>query len=454
MSGSENSFSDNELVQLVESWCNGACSDEEFMRLEQQLSNDPAARRFYRRYMNLDAALRAAGEATDSAWNDAVPSGGREDERTSRPLRRLMAGMTMAVAIVLIAFILRDGQNLAQGQSVPIGKLRQLHGSVTIAAAGGEVRTAVEGGDILSGDTLRTHEPLSTVNLDYPDGSQLALVGQSTMTCSASDWKGIMLHRGTLFANVTPQPAGLPMRIVTPSDSLLVPGTRFVLDATESQTDMSVREGNVRLTRLNDQRSIDVPAGQRVVSSAAEIVVDAIPATPDEWGEDFEDGLPDGWEQGRFLTLDGPADSHGAVQAVRVPSENSDLFNIATQAQWTSGLFAVGESTHLHITMKMKSPGWFNIFILTKTADETSPAFAGNYLFDQPVWSTQPADEWGTISIPLSMFRPLPPGRDGFKDAVPFQLLFSSPDRDRGLVIDRIRVTSDGPGIVEARPIP
>src|SRR5690606_30731910 len=110
----------------------------------------------------------------------------------------------------------------------------------------------------------------------------------------------------------------------------------------------------------------------------------------------------------------------------------------------------VHKDSHLHVTLTMREPGWINILALTKT-DTMPPSFSSNYIFDEAGWWPMKPGEWRTVTIPLSKFRPLPPGRGFFENAIPFQLLFSSPAADRGLLIDRVWVTRGGPGTVEVR---
>ena len=113
---------------------------------------------------------------------------------------------------------------------------------------------------------------------------------------------------------------------------------------------------------------------------------------------------------------------------------------------------AVHEDSHLHFTYKMQKPGRVNIFVLTRTEDER-PAFSSNYQFDKHQWWSPNAGEWRTVTIPLAKFRRLSPGRAPIRRVIPFQVLFSSPEGDRGLVIDRMWVTRGGPGVVETKPV-
>ena len=443
---------DQRLRHLVEAYCNGTATDAEFVELEQRLGHDAEARDFYRRYMSLESALLDYGDTAAGLWSqDASPPS--ESIRPPRVSRRLIA-VTMACALIAAGLLAwhpwRDG---AKVQQLPmIGVLEELSGPVTVAGAEGEVRSARRGTAIMAGDTVRTQKSQSAATLVYPDGTRFSLVGKTAITCNLQ--KSVTIHGGTVFASVAVQPSGKPMRVATLTDSLEILGTRFTLDATTAETDLSVKEGRVRLTRLSDGQSVEVPAGQRVVSNAqSHLILEKIPPAPDEWAIDFEDGLPPDWAIGKLVATNLSSGPSAAVQSVRVPS-NQGAFEIATATGWAYGLFAVHGDSHLHMTFKMKNPGWFNVFLLTRTEEGDPPRFAGNYIFDEPGWWPKQADRWVNVTIPLTAFRPLPPAREAFQNAVPFQVLLSSPQEDRGLVIAHIAVTRGGPGRVVTKELP
>jgi len=360
----------------------------------------------------------------------------------------LVATMVLAVYVVIVSR--QDGQSLGTSPRV-IASLEQFNGNVSVTTAGAETTSVSQVVGIRSGDTVRTRGAFSSAVIAFADGTRLSLVGSSSLTASDDGRKSIVFHGGTMFGSVVAQPPGRPMLVVTPQDKMHVLGTRFGLDATAMETELHVDEGRVRLTRLYDGKSVDVSAGRRVVSNAtSDLVAEPIAKTPDAWSEDFENGLPDDWEIGKFVAARLPSGSQGAVRAERDVSTPNGTFAIATQAQWTRGLFAVHDDTHLHFTLAMQDPGWFNILILTRTDDGDPPTFAGNYIFDRPVWFGEPG-QWGSVTIPLSLFRSLPPARDAFQNALPFQVLFSSPDKDRSLMIDRMWTARGGPGTVESK---
>jgi ferric-dicitrate binding protein FerR (iron transport regulator) len=424
----------------------GLLDPQRLASVRRLLATSAEARRYYLEANALLHALAAEPRpAIDAALRAGRRCGDKPTTAASRrpPLRLLVATIIgSAAAILLVAGLIEFLSPPAQPGDVPrvIATLEQVSGNVRVTSADAQTPAIDSPTEIRSGDTVRTQGGLSSAVLVYPDGTRLSLVGNTSLTASERDRKSIVLHGGTMFGAVSSQPADRPLLVTTPQDSVQVLGTRFSLDATRLETDLRVSEGRVRLTRLQDGKSVEVPAGRRVVSSAASaLVVEAIPNTPDEWSEDFEEGLPEDWGGGKFVAADLPAGSQGAVRATR-DGESPDSVAIASQDQWTSGLFTVHDDTQLHFTLKMQDPGWFNILILTRTAAGDPPTFAGNYIYDQQSWFGAPG-EWGTVSIPLKSFRPLPPSQEGFEGVMPFQIVFSCPARERGLVIDRVWVS-------------
>jgi ferric-dicitrate binding protein FerR (iron transport regulator) len=445
MSEAKHPFDELHFRNLVDFYCNGSLTDDEFAELEQCLLRNAAARERYRRSMSLESALRDFADRTADDWIATPLAVSRKAWRW----RAIAAGIALLLVAAWVLYWPDGERPAADARSRNIvGVLRQLSGSVAVASSEGAVRTAQNGFELNSGDTIRTQDSLSAATVAYPDGTKVSLMGESSITLSGDVPKGITVHGGALFASVMPQPAEKPMRIATHTASLEVLGTQFTLATSTEETDVSVTEGRIRLTRSSDGNSMEVPAGRRIISNArSALVLEEAASPPDEWTEDFEGGLPDPWDAGKLVATGLPVESVAAVRAVRVPSGDGDVFEIATAHQWAHGLFAFHEDSHLHVTFKMRNPGWLNILILTRTADGGPPRFAGNYLFGEAGWWPERADQWSTVSIPLISFRPLPPARDRFENAVPFQILFSSP-QDRGLVIDRISITRGGPGAV------
>jgi hypothetical protein len=125
------------------------------------------------------------------------------------------------------------------------------------------------------------------------------------------------------------------------------------------------------------------------------------------------------------------------------------FYQVNTPERWQEGWFAVHEDSHLHVTFKMDKPGWLNFFIACRRLEGGGPSSI-NYLFDGLRFWERRAGRWYTVSIPLSKFKRLAnvPEKP-FENQLPYMLMFSALEPDRGLVIDRIWVTRGGSGEVE-----
>ncbi len=282
----------------------------------------------------------------------------------------------------------------------------------------------------------------------YADGTRLTLVGNTTVTCGDPRSKSVVVHQGTLSAWVQPQPRGKPMRLATPSAQVQVLGTRFQIEALANRTNLSVSEGLVRLVRTRDGQAVDVADGKHaIVTEKSPLQVQDIPSLGDTWEADFEDGLPEGWDLGERVTEGLPPGLRGAVKAISKETEDlGSLYNIASNEAWMQGLFVVRKGSHLHITFKMENPQWINLLIVTRTSDRHDPHYSGNYLFKDVPWVA--AGQWRTLTVPLADFERIHRGDVPIEDVVPYKLVLFSEGRDRGLVVDRMWITPDGPGEV------
>jgi ferric-dicitrate binding protein FerR (iron transport regulator) len=380
-------------------------------------------------------------------------------EMIGRPPRKRVAWRTwcaaLAVSLTLVVAIIALAPWPSRAAPV-MARVTDLQGEAVLQSEGGDSHPAWRGLEIHGGQSLTTVGSQSIAMLEYLDGTQLTLIGAASVTCSGDDPKQVVLHEGMLGASVMPQPAGKPMTIATPTASVEVLGTEFSLAASLRQTDVAVHRGQVRMTRAADGESIEVTTGQRAVAADApsDFVAAAIPAVSDAWEVDFEQGLPDGWADGRFTASDTPPGMAGAVRAQSVPEKDGVLYGIKTPKAWTTGLFTLGGGSHLHFTYKLDKPDWFQLFLSTRSTGEGSRPKVATYRFkNERLWWPLTPGQWRTATVPLgsfgrvSDFSEQPPG----ERELPFELLFSSKENDLSLVIDRIWVTPDGPGTFQVR---
>jgi hypothetical protein len=138
-----------------------------------------------------------------------------------------------------------------------------------------EGRTATGAGQaLLSGQGLQTGRESSAV-LRYADGTRLELGAGVTISLirlrrgadAGSAGKGVFVVEGVVAADVAKQPAGQPMVLATPQAEIRVLGTRFVASVEPAATQVEVREGRVRLSRLSDSASVEIPPGYFAVAA-------------------------------------------------------------------------------------------------------------------------------------------------------------------------------------------
>lgn len=430
----------SELLSLAAGYCHGTLSPEEFARLERLLLGDAAARALFRRYLGLDAALHDHGQSAAPSWTSSV-----HPQPRKTPVRMVGAA---TIAVLAIAVVLGVVFSPRPAHSTAIAALERVTGDVRILGSDGQVRSIAANASLCQGDTVRTRGNESSTVVAYADGTRLTLVGNTSVTCGDPRSKSIVVHQGTLAGSVRPQAQETPMLLATPSVQVQVLGTRFQIEAVANRTDLSVTEGRVRVVRTSDGQAVDVADGKHaVITEQNKLLVQDLPGVSDTWEVDFEPRLPEGWDEGERVTEGLPAGSRGAVKAVLDESEDNGGFHrISSQESWLRGLFVIRKTSHLHLTFKIDNPKWMNVLLVTRTSDPHEPHFSGNYLFrDFP--SLTPG-RWQTLSIPLAQFQRIHAGDVPVEDVVPYKLTFFSDGKDRGLVIDRIWVTPDGPGEV------
>ncbi len=150
----------------------------------------------------------------------------------------------------------------------PIATITGLNGSFQWTGDGGLVYQELGVGAELSGGTVEGMTPGSWFELEFNDGSTVTISGNSMLTFSELGQKELHLKEGNVSGNVKPQPVGKPMLVFTRSAMLEILGTQFDVEARLSATMLSVSEGKVRVKRLSDGNTVDVPAKHRLIAAA------------------------------------------------------------------------------------------------------------------------------------------------------------------------------------------
>ena len=200
-------------------------------------------------------------------------------------------------------------------------------------------------------------------------------------------------------------------------------------------------EGDIRVTRLSDQRSVALAGGQSAeISPQADLKSAPIAAVPDIWSLDFNDGLPPGWQTGQLVFNDLPEGSRAVARTAAVEENGQRRYQLRSHNAWSKGLFTLHDDSWIHIRYRLEKPGTFLLYVVCRQHDFGEPVCT--VLTPGNLQQTEP-NRWHTLTLPLNQFR-----RARARDIIPLQgqlvafcLVFDSPEHNPGLTVDRIWVT-------------
>lgn len=300
---------DTLLVKLVD----GGLSVEEKARLNEILRNEPEARKYYHEYLDLHGALEERFGVPDFSSLNAVIDPETKPQTKSSPILFGGWGWAVAAALVVGLFIQFSGQQPEAIPELPIAQISKLSGPLLWTGDGGQVNRNLQAGSKLFGGTIEGMGPDAWLELEFKDGSQVVIAGNSILTISDLGQKELRLREGSFSANVMPQPKGKPMLVRTRSALFEVMGTRFSVDAGLSSSTLTVNEGMVRATRLSDGSTVEVTAKQRVVAALdCELIPQDMPESVTLWQSHLKNGKkrnhgewmpPNGEEPARLKTV-------------------------------------------------------------------------------------------------------------------------------------------------------
>jgi len=250
--------------ELCQSYLLGTISGEEMEELDQRLKDDEGSRAKFTAAARLDTNLRDAAssfEGKDEAKSSIIPA-----------KQKWRFGLGMAAALLLAAILISQFYRGSFSEESPgaieeIARVADFNGAISWIADGEQTESRLSVGNELTGGTLEVSSLDSWAEIVFQDDSRVWVSGPAVVTISDGDaGKIIRLREGDLSLDVSPQPEGKPMRVITPSAEALVLGTQFNVMANSSSTSLTVNEGKVQVTRLADGSVQDVEADHQVVA--------------------------------------------------------------------------------------------------------------------------------------------------------------------------------------------
>lgn len=387
--------SDQEQLELIRRCIDCAASEEDRKALQERLRHDPAARRLYARYANIDAtlgsgsiALKVAESPQLQKWNGL---------RHWRPLAAAVAALVV-LAAAAIWIVSRE-----------ISVLTLVDASGPVAwSEDGKWRTDLAIGEQLKAGTVETVGEATSASFRSRDGTLITLSGDSELSFSENGQKLLVLRKGSLSAQVKPQPKDKPMLVRTASAEARVVGTVFNLAARSEDTLLKVDEGLVKLKRLADGSTIDVPAKSSAVASLDSGLKLNSTTTPEpltDWSFDFTTKVP-------------PRDWRGVSDGTRMMARpyvasrksSGDVvthFGISVRtAQLVPSLsLMVTDKSVIRYRLKQERLAPLQVMLLTSTA---KGGYSGNFECKLPANRLRPdAEGWCDVEIPISEFAPV-----------------------------------------------
>jgi hypothetical protein len=276
----------------------------------------------------------------------------------------------------------------------------EVSGTVRWSGQGGRVVEPLGQDARLSGGTVETLSDDAAVTLAFRDGTRLTLLAHSAATIADEGQKTVHLRSGGFSADVRPQPAGRPMRIHTPTALMEVLGTSFEVDSDEANTRLAVNEGRVRLTRLTDGRSAEVPARHEALASLSGQDLQVMPrgAPAVLWRSDFTAGVAG--IEGRWLPAQQGKAARVAAEPVFLPKTSRGpvtIHRVGLTLPWQDrARVEVSPLSRLRLRGHAAQAGRVEVMLACM---KPAGGYAGNWFQQHEV----PAGPW-QIDLPVEQF--------------------------------------------------
>ena len=270
----------DEQTTLMDALLDGEISEADFLRLEAELTVDPAVRKAYYERLEMELLLeQVASEAASGQWSADEETPSSLPSAPSRGL--LLTGILIAVAASVLALV--NNQWLAgKNQTEPLAagspnnaELEKSEPSATgFAILGGQSDAVWDGPAIRPGDLLPEgdlHLVSGLVHLELFSGVQMVVQGDALFSIDSP--MQVTMQKGRARAHV-PEPAH-GFRLKTQAGDVIDLGTEFTVDVDGDRSAVKVVEGEVELRpkdaetrRLRDGEGLQVTSSD---SSAANL---------------------------------------------------------------------------------------------------------------------------------------------------------------------------------------
>ncbi|MBX7211169.1 MAG: FecR domain-containing protein [Verrucomicrobiaceae bacterium] len=430
--------------QLIDLMLDGALPEVECANLMAQIEGDAEAVAYLADRALLHSDLRHSLKRREvRQWATAAAS--PQTKRVVSPASRWFAWRPPMAAAAVLA-LLAAGWFWVGSREVRVLALVDASGTISWSEDG-KWRTDLAIGEQLKAGTIETVGEATSASLRFRDGTMLNLSGDSELSFSENGQKLLVLRKGSLSAQVKPQPKDKPMLVRTASAEARVVGTVFNLAARSEDTLLKVDEGLVNLKRLADGSTIDVPAKSSAVASLDSGLKLNSTTTPEplaDWRFDFTHTMaPRDW---RGFSDGACMMARPYVASRKASGEVVTHFGISVRtAQLVPPLsLMVRDKSVIRYRLKQTQNKSLQIMLLTS---KTSGGYGGNFEARVDGSELKPdADGWCDVAVPVSAFKPLSPKHLSPVGNIITSALISSLQTDTKLTVVRFELKSE-PGL-------
>lgn len=319
----------DEILSRYES---GLATPDELRELGEALNASEEFRAELVARNRIDVALHEWSVADAAAQRPSVRAIAVRHTRTRRRKTQDSSFRSLAIAatvLLAVGVALWFGLNGREKELPMLASVTAAQGvSVTRAANAGNAGAIGKDDRLHAGDTIQV-DASGRAEFTFEDGTRIEVSSATRLVLLEEDGaKVVRLNSGEVRASVAKQPAGKPMRFVTPNSQATVLGTVLKVALQGQATRLDVTEGRVSFKKNDESAAVEVSAGRFAVAQAGtplsvqSIQVAAVqekkPAFPElglaVLSENFENGKLEGWDGGSRVDS-GAGGSRYAIQA-------------------------------------------------------------------------------------------------------------------------------------------
>lgn len=232
-------------MKLIYTYLNGYLSEDEIIRFEQKMQDPEFCAMFVQFIEDEELIQRAMSEIK-------VP---RHTSKTVKKFVRKAITFAAAAACIVFGYLYYEKNNF-------MANLNAFRGDVQLNRGSGEVEL-IDQVKIKRGDIIETE--VGNCSIKFRDGTVVDIKPFSTLKIEEESGKLLILNKGKLYSDVTPQKKGKQMTIQTPAGKVSVLGTQLSVDAKKDKLNLEVFEGKV-IIKNNTGSSTEVKAGEYAVA--------------------------------------------------------------------------------------------------------------------------------------------------------------------------------------------